>query len=136
MDVSIDKIFDYLSWNNSAEIQKCGITQASKIKSLSIFIMPIESKSVWENCAKVLVSKSNKELHLYLVELFEWLKDMNWPGADLIYNRLIHVSAEFFLPVYQYSVSLAKQTHDRAWEMALQDLLDDWNKTWGKVGQV
>jgi len=121
MEVSIDKIFECLSWDNSNEIQKHGIEIASNINNLSVLIMPVEDKSIWENCAKVLISKSDEELWLYFGELFEWLKDMNWPGAYLIYDRLVCVSPERFLPAYQYSLLMAKQMQDRAWELALKD---------------
>ena len=128
MEISIDKVFEYLSWNNSNENQKRGIELASNINNLSVLIMPIEDKSIWENCAKILISKSDEELKLYFVELFEWLKDMNWPGAYLIYDRLILVSDEEFLPAYQYSLSVAKKMQDRVWEMVLKDLFIEWEK--------
>lgn len=126
MEISIDKIFEYLSWDNSNEIQKRGIELASNINNLSVLIMPIENKSIWENCAKVLISKSDEKLELYFVELFEWLKDMNWPGAYLIYDRLLCVSIEKFLPAYEYSLSVAKQMEDRIWEMVLKDLFIEY----------
>lgn len=126
MRESIDKIFEYLSWNNCDEIQRRGLELASNIHNLSVLIMPIENKSIWENCAKVLIKKSDEELRIYYYELFEWLKDMNWPGAYLIYDRLIEVNSELFLPVYQYSLSVAKQTNDHVWEMALNDLFVEY----------
>ena len=126
MDVSIDKIFEYLSWNNSTEIQERGIALASNIKNLSVLIQPIENKAIWENCAKVLVSKSDEQLSLYLFALFEWLQDMNWPGADLIFDRLLYLSTEDFIPVYKHSLTVAKQTQDYAWEMSLKDLYKEF----------
>lgn len=92
MKCNIDDIFGYLSWNNAPEVQSMGIEMAKKIKFLSVLIMPIEDKSVWENCAKILASKSDDELDRYFIKLFEWIKDMNWPGADIIYRRLSLVS--------------------------------------------
>ena len=134
MEASIDEIFEFLSWNNSDEIQKRGIELANCISYLSVLIMPIENKSVWENCAKVLIGKSDDELELYLFELFGWLKDMNWPGAYLIYDRLISFPTEKFLPPYQHSLFEAKQMKDHIWEMVLNDLfvefifnLIDWH---------
>ena len=126
MEISIDKIFEYLSWGNRDDIQKRGIELASNINSLSVLIMPIENKSIWENCAKVLISKSDEELERYFVELFEWLQDMNWPGAYLIYDRLICVSIEKFLPAYKYSLSVAKKMEDRIWERVLKDLFIEY----------
>ena len=125
MMINIDEIFKYLSWNNNNETQAYGIELASNIDNLSVLIMPIEDKSIWENCAKVLIDKNDEKLQLYLFKLFEWLKDMNWPGADLIYNRLIGMSTEIIYPVYHDSILLAKQTSDHIWEMALKDFFTE-----------
>ena len=127
MEFCIDKIFDYLNWNNSEEIQRQGIELASKIKHLSVLFMPIENKSIWKNCAKVLVSKSDDELQMFFCKLFEWLKDMNWPGADLVFDRLLLASAEYLVPAYKHSVLIAKQTKDYAWEMALTDFFAEYS---------
>ena len=131
MEESIDKIFEYLSWNSSSELQKRGIELASQIHSLSVLIMPIESKSIWKNCARVLISKSDDELERHFVELFEWLQDMNWPGADLIYDRLLCVSTENFLPAYRYSLSVAQKMEDHVWEAVLKDLFTEYTRRMG-----
>lgn len=125
MQTDIDKIFEYLSWDSDENTQCLGIQLAGQIRHLSVLIMPVESKSVWENCAKVLANKNNETLQPYLFELFEWLQDMNWPGAELIYNRLLRVDLADLAPAYQYSLSVAKQTQDRAWEAALNDFWKD-----------
>ena len=77
MAYSIDEIFAMLSWDSSEELQKIGLDEARKVKHLSVFLQPLESKSVWENCAKVLIEKSDFELERYLVDMFKWLQDMN-----------------------------------------------------------
>ena len=125
MQKDIDKIFEYLSWDSDDNTQCLGIQLAGQIKHISVLIMPIESKSTWENCAKVLANKSNETLQSYLFELFEWLKDMNWPGAELIYNRLLCVELDDLVSAHQYSLSVAKQTQDHAWEAALNDFWKD-----------
>lgn len=51
---------------------------------------------MWNNCAKILSDKSDEELSPYLPELFRWLKDLNWPGAICIYDRLIISEDELF----------------------------------------
>ena len=126
MSCNIDKIFEQLSWNNSEEIQQAGIETAKEIKYLSVFIMPIENKSVWENCAKILASKTDDELKLYYFQLFEWIKDMNWPGADLIYDRLLVASGEDILSAYRYSVSIAEKINDYTWKRVLKDFYSDY----------
>lgn len=125
MKCNIDDIFGYLSWNNAPEVQSMGIEMAKKIKFLSVLIMPIEDKSVWENCAKVLASKSDDELDRYFIKLFEWIKDMNWPGADIIYRRLGLVPSQKIMWAYKYSVSIAEQTHDDIWNLVLSDFYID-----------
>ncbi len=131
MRVGIDQIFECLSSDKSEEIQALGVELASNINNLSVLIMPIENKSIWENCAKVLTSKSEEELQLYFIELFEWLKDMTWPGAYLVYDKLISVSTERFSPAYEYSLSVAQQMQDHIWETVLKDLLKERSKKTG-----
>lgn len=120
-----------LDWSNTNRIQKIGIKKAKRIKSVYVFILPVlpaNSKSIWENCAKVLVDKSNEELQPYLIKLFEWLKDMNWPGADLIFNRLILIPKESILPAYKYCASLAEKTDDFAWNLSLKHFNEQYNR--------
>jgi hypothetical protein len=124
MSIGIDQIFEMLSWENKETIQLQGIEEAKKIKHLSVLIQPIESKSVWENCAKVLISKEDQELKMYLISMFKWLQDMTWPGADLIYERLKRMPKESIEFAYNACLSMAAQTEDLVWKKVL---LDFWN---------
>ena len=126
MDIGIDRIFEMLSWDNDEKIQAQGINEAKKIKNISVLIQPIESKSVWENCAKVLASKTDEELKIYLIDLFKWLQDMNWPGADIIYKRLKHIPIEQIEMAYRYCLSLAEQTEDMVWKRVLVDFYNNF----------
>lgn len=124
LDMGIDQIFDMMSWNNEEKIQRQGIEEAKKIKNLSVLFQPIESKSIWENCAKVLVSKEDQELKLYLINMFQWLQDMNWPGAELIYERLKKMPMQNIEIAYKISLSMADRTQDVVWKKIL---IDFWN---------
>lgn len=119
--IGIDRIFEMLSWNNPETIQERGIEEGKKVKSLSVFFQPIESKSIWENCAKILVSKSDDELKPYLLELFRWLQDMNWPGADLVYERLQSMPRHYIDIAYKISLQTADKTNDLCWKNVLVD---------------
>ena len=125
MAINIDKIFEMLSGKNNEKVQTKGIEEAKKIKHLSVLIMPIESKSIWENCAKVLISKNDEELKLYLFELFNWFQDMNWPGAYLIYDRLKCIPFHDLEFAYSFSLKQAKKTNDYPWVQALNDFKKD-----------
>ena len=121
----IDQIFEMLSWNNDEEIQCKGIEEAKKIKYLSVLIQPLEDHTVWENCAKVLASKSDEALAPYLIPLFKWLRDMNWPGAYIIYDRLKTIPAKDIEMPFTISLSLAEKENDSLWKQALMDLKKD-----------
>lgn len=124
--MDIDRIFSMLSWNNAEEIQQEGIQEAQKIEHLSVWFQPIESKSVWENCAKVLASKSNDILEPYLYLMFEWLRDLNWPGAEVMFHRLLDIPIGSLKNPYRYSLEQAKTRNDVPWELCLLDFQEEF----------
>lgn len=123
MTYSIDELFKMLSWDSSKEIQEKGLAEARKVEHLSVFLQPIESKSVWENCARVLIEKSDLELERYLIDLFKWLQDMNWPGAMLIYDRLKKMPENLWQLAYSVCLNQAICTDDDCWKETLDDFL-------------
>ncbi len=122
----IDKIMHMLDWNNPDDIQEKGIFLAKSIECFNVFLQPNFSdlnKNVWYNCAVTIYSKTDDELTPYLFELFRWLQDMNWPGAQLILERLKQYSYnEIINNTYNQCVSYAKQIGDTVWEQNLIDL--------------
>lgn len=120
MKYSIDELFEMLSWNSSEEMQQRGIAEAKKIKNISVLIRPIECKSIWENCAQVICSKSDSDLERYLPELFLWLQDMAWPGAETVYMRLIKIPQCTISHAYALSVDTAKKLNDKSWLQVLE----------------
>ena len=69
--------------------------------------------------------KSDEELSPYLPELFRWLKDLNWPGAICIYDRLIISEDELFEYELKVSITTAKAQNDKLWLQALKNLKKD-----------
>lgn len=88
--VNIDAIMDLLDWNRSIEEQSIGLEMAREVKCINVFIQPgyPYGKNVWDNCAKIISQKKDEELSYYLIELLEWVQDVNWPGALCIRDRL------------------------------------------------
>ncbi|MBQ7171275.1 MAG: DUF5071 domain-containing protein [Clostridia bacterium] len=100
MSIGIDELFDMLSWNSDAETQKKGIELAKDIECFSVFLQPRSfkhSKDVWGNCAKILYDYPDEKLQYCVPEMLEWLEDMNWPGAELVLERLIKMKDISFL---------------------------------------
>ena len=126
----IDEIYDMLSLNKSDEAQAQGIKIAGQVKSLNVFMRPVtqeHGKDIWENCAKVLCEKNNEMLSSgnNLNQLFEWLKDMNLPGAALIEERLHKINGKDKVSVFISSFETAVLTGDSRWAAFLAEFAKD-----------
>lgn len=132
--LNLDEIYELFIWDKSytdeeyeARVNK-GIAEAAKFKNIYPFIQPIivpaeKSKVIWEPCAKVVSKKSDAELEQYVYLLFEWLKDMNWPGAWIIFDRLLKMPFSEIEEKYSYCRKQAEREEDELWLMALDDFL-------------
>ncbi|MBR3659380.1 MAG: DUF5071 domain-containing protein [Bacteroidaceae bacterium] len=121
----IDRFFSDLSWDADPKRQEEAINEAANIKVLSIFIQPLEGKEYWDNCAVIISRREDKELEKYIYALLEWLKDMNWPGADTIYQRLCRMNKNQLIKWIKTAKDAAITTGDLVWLQVLNDLLDD-----------
>ena len=125
--IDITQIMDMLDWNMSPEIQSKGISLAKNIETIIPFIQPLTpkyNKNVWGNCAVIIAEKSDEELKPHLVELLEWLQDMNWPGAFCILNRLQNYSDENSIRnAIAVCLEKAKKCKNEVWESNLRLLL-------------
>lgn len=125
--VDITEIMDMLDWHMPPEIQTKGISLARTIETIVPFIQPLtpeHNKNVWKNCAVIIVEKSDEKLKPYLVELLEWLQDMNWPGAFCILDRLQRYSENNSIhSAINICIEKAKDRGDEVWESNLYLLL-------------
>lgn len=122
------QIYKLIHWNSTAEMQEKGIKMAEKVEDLSYFMQPLVSeytKSVWDNCAIIISKRSDEELKPYLKQMLSWLKDMNWPGAFEIKDRLVKVSAPILIPEYLNCISSAIKDGKKTWLMFLSGLIDN-----------
>ena len=67
------------------------------------------------------VLKSDEELKPYLYLLFEWLQDLNWPGAYVIFERLLKMPYALLESELNYCKKRAEKENDELWLMALED---------------
>ena len=123
---------EMLNQNSAETAQKRGRALAGKMQELHMLIQPegYGNKAVWENCALVLVQKSDEELRPYLPELLRWLQDINWPGALTILDRLRAFNGEFLQEPLKNAVREAEalpHQEGMTWLDYLSELLD--NKT-------
>ncbi len=121
---NIDKIYEMLHWKNSVDVQSRGMELARKLKDISLLVQPAAEPSVWEKCAIILYEKSDEILESQLMELIDWLYDLNWPGALIILDRLKKYnnlnSLSFAL---SESVKIAVATDNHKWLENMSELL-------------
>ena len=131
MSMTLDEIYESFIWDKSYTDEEyeakiaVGINQGRKHKYIYPFIQPIVPEigkgSLWEPCARIVASKTNEELKSYLLLLFEWLQDLNWPGAYVIFDRLLEMPFSMLETEYNYCRNRAEKEHDSLWLMALDD---------------
>ena len=131
MSIGIDELFDMLSWDSDEETQKKGIELAKNVKCYSVFLQPYgedHSKDVWENCAKILSEYPDETLQYCTLELLEWLEDMNWPGAETIFERLLRMEDTSMLAMFLVNrVKEALACDKQVWLGNMAALLENKN---------
>ena len=130
--MTLDEIYESFVWDSSYTDEEyeskisVGINEAKKYKYLYPFIMPVipeKSKCIWEPRAKVIALKTDDELKPYLPLLFEWLQDLNWPGAFVIFDRLLKMPYSLLEDDFNCCKRKAKKENDEMWLMALEHFL-------------
>ncbi|MBR2444413.1 MAG: DUF5071 domain-containing protein [Clostridia bacterium] len=125
--IDVTEILDMIDWNMPLEIQSKGVFLAKKVETIAPFIQPVTpkyNKNVWKNCAVIIADKNDEKLKPHLVELLEWLQDMNWPGAFCILERLQkYLDTNAIHSAIIVCIEKAKELNDEVWEKNLQLLL-------------
>ncbi len=128
--MTLDEIYESFIWDASYTDEEyeskiaVGIKEAIEYKYLYPFFQPVipeKSKCIWEPCARVVALKSDAELKPYLYLLFEWLKDMNWPGAYVIFDRLSRMPFSLLENELNHCKLRAEKENDELWLKALED---------------
>ena len=66
--------------------------------------------------------RSDEELEPFLHLLLEWLQDMNWPGEDIIFNRLAQMPIQRIEEALAFSKYIAGERNDKCWLAELNAL--------------
>ncbi|MBR5307545.1 MAG: hypothetical protein IKU43_02145 [Clostridia bacterium] len=128
---AIDELIKMLYAVNPQEIQNEGIRLAREVEHIAVFILPPDS-GAWENCAKILAERDDKTLKPYLIDIFEWLMDMTYPGAFIIYDRLLRYEKnQHFFWCVEMCTKYAKVINEYPWYHNMISLIggkDEWDK--------
>lgn len=93
-------------------------------KYLGIYIRPQNNKICWKNCAKIFIKVGFPSNSLYINELLIWLQDMNWPGAQEIFDYLSNIHSKDILKYFDIALKNAISTNDEDWVYSLSRLYD------------
>ena len=139
--MTLDEIYETFMWRSDETQDEYeeriadAINEAKKYKYLHPFsppLIPGNSISVGDPCARVIALKSDEELYPYLPVLFEWLQDINWPGATIIFDRLLQMPFSEIEKWYYYSHRQAErevEQEDRTiWLLTLDALKKEIDK--------
>lgn len=111
-----------MDWNQPEKIQQMAVERAKVDSELAFWIQPGYFKITWENCAEVVSCHTDEELVPYLMQLLEWLQDLNWPGAVRIQQRLRQMKSELLRPSLKEAMRKAEMQGEEQWLEWLTEL--------------
>ena len=78
------------------------------------------------NCAAVLSNLSDDRFIRFLPNIFEWFKDINWPGVDIIENRILKLPINSVKNVFSEIIDKAIRENDIQWKENLRIAYNDY----------
>ena len=121
-----DYVLEMFDWNRCSKERNEGLKLSSEIKCINVFFQPLDDefgKNVWGYCAKAISLRTDNQLRNYLFKMLEWIQDMNWPGAETIYERLLMYSdIEDLMLSIDICLRKAEQLGDLDWATNLKNL--------------
>lgn len=115
-DLLIEKLYCYCI----PEIQQQAMDKILQRENfdLTLLLRP-KSKRYWDKAALVL-SKMKPDRLLPIIDgLFEWISDLNVPGAITIWELLNKFPMDMFMPAYERAIKQAILKRDCSWRTYL-----------------
>ena len=124
-NIEIEEYIRNLNSDAPQYLQDYAISQLVHIEDskLHLLLQP-DSKGSWRNAAIVLSKIGYPRVKLIIPELLEWIRDMNWPGAQEIVDLLITIDDE----IIPYAKKVLK-SGDGIWIIwLLSEVVSRWSK--------
>lgn len=90
---------------------------------LKRYIQPIGYKLSWQNCAKIIIGKGYPKNKDVISDMFKWLQDLNWPGAQLFFEYIPKLPQDVFWTHFKNSLNEAEKNSDYDWLWSLNNLV-------------
>ena len=89
----INDIYAKLSFGETEMIEELSDLVARDPCDIIFFLQTPTRKDLWHSEASVIVRQDDSIIERYIMNLLDWLFDLNWPGADLLYDRIVKMPA-------------------------------------------
>ena len=114
--MNIEEIYQHFRWDICTLTDQDIHTLINRPDfDIQSFICPDGRKEIWEGCAKVISCVEYAKSSQYFSNLFEWLQDINWPGALYIRNYLYLSPYNLFIGPYNTALNEAYSQQDQEW---------------------
>lgn len=106
------------------ETQNQAVDLAKKDENIEFWIQPDGYKYSWDNCARVIIEKKDKELAPYMSLLLKWLQDLNWPASLTAFSKSLIMNLGSTCFKRSKTSNEATQNNDLAWIEFLSELTE------------
>jgi len=127
IEILIDNLNSFYEENIPKEIQENSINKLAEIiedDDLVRLAQP-RGKGYWENSAKVLKKIGFPRLLIIADKMMNWLADLNWPGALIIYNIFLNLETETLQPIVERALIEADIEKDTVWIYWINELIEE-----------
>jgi hypothetical protein len=116
----------FLSWNCPRFLNKIAInfivrTGKPDLSALSRYIY---NKDCWYSIAEIICKIGYPKNENAMPALFEWLQDINWPGALDVWNFLISLDTPVFVRHCESAIEQVKSDNDTIWLEYISSLVN------------
>ena len=111
--------------NNTKETER-EIIDNYAAYDLRTLVIPYGHKDLFGVCAEVLSQLPIDVFDGVAVEVTRWFQDLNWPGCNLIENKLRQLPEQRLHQVVALGIAEAKKERDDEWEYNLSEVFADF----------
>lgn len=108
------ELFKDISYDENMDRKLQKIALDLKYSNL-YFAKPFYSKEYWEYSALVLKKRAYPTIGDVILELFDWLKDINWPGSMTIKEILYSIPRNILIKYLEEVINKANSSKDVVW---------------------
>jgi hypothetical protein len=117
----------FLSWKRPHFLNKIAINHIVRTgkPDLSALSRDIYGKECWFSIAEIICKTGYPKNEKAMPALFEWLQDINWPGALDVWNFLIALNTPVFVRHCEAAIEQAKRDDDLIWLEFISSLVNE-----------